>query len=163
MNYETLLDEAHSNGIYVIENAPFESKAKGLIKDDVIGLNKTIDTSTERACILAEELGHYYTTTGNIIDQTDTFNRKQERTARIWAYNKLIGLHGIIDACNNKCNNKYDMAEYLGVTVDFLDEAIETYSQKYGICTVVDNYVIYFTPTLRVMEYIPINTKELLR
>lgn len=156
MNYEGLLNEAHSNDIYVIENAPFESDAKGLIKNDVIGLNKNIDTSSEKACVLAEELGHYHTTVGNIINQDNVSNRKQERIARLWAYNKLIGLHGIVDACNNKCSNKYEIAEYLGVTVEFLDEAIETYSQKYGVCTVVDNYVIYFTPTLRVMEYIPV-------
>lgn len=154
MNYEGLLNEAHENDIYVIEDAPFESDAKGLIKNDVIGLNKNIDTSSEKACVLAEELGHYHTTVGDIIDQDNVSNRKQERTARIWAYNKLIGLHGIIEAHKHKCTSKHDVIEYLGVTEDFFDEAIKTYSEKYGVYKQIDNYIIFFTPNLGVMELV---------
>ena len=38
----------------------------------------------EKASVLAEELGHYYTTVGNILDQEDAGNRKQEHKARTW-------------------------------------------------------------------------------
>jgi len=40
MEYEELLNEADSEGIYVIENLEFESQASGLINRDVIGLSK---------------------------------------------------------------------------------------------------------------------------
>ena len=30
----------------------------------------------EKACVLAEELGHHYTTIGDIIDQKESENRK---------------------------------------------------------------------------------------
>lgn len=56
MNYETLLQEASDTDVYVIEKAPFESDAKGLIKNDVIGLNQSLGTAAEKACVLAEEL-----------------------------------------------------------------------------------------------------------
>lgn len=35
-------------------------------------------TNVEKACVLAEGLGHYYTTVGNILNQSSTANHKQE-------------------------------------------------------------------------------------
>ena len=43
---------------------------------------------------MAEELGHYYTGVGDILDQSSVSNRKQELCGRVYAYNKLIGLAG---------------------------------------------------------------------
>lgn len=102
--------------------------------------------------MLAEELGHHHTTVGNMLDQSDTGNQKQELRARIWAYNKLIGLNGIINAYRHGCCSLYDAANYLDVTEEFLSEALEYYKNKYGICTTIDNYVIYFEPSLGVFE-----------
>ncbi len=90
MVYDNLLDEADKENIYVIENAKFQSKASGLINNDVIGINKNVRSSAQRSCILAEELGHYHTSSGNILDQSSVTNRKQELHARAWAYNRLI-------------------------------------------------------------------------
>ena len=91
MTYEHLLIEADNLRIDVIEK-DFHSDAKGLCKGSRIGINKKIRTTVEKACILAEELGHYYTTVGNILDQNKIENIKQERIARLWAYDKQIGL-----------------------------------------------------------------------
>ena len=44
------------------------------------------------------------------------------------------------------------MAEHLDVTEQFLQNAIDCYRSKYGICVQVDNYVIGFEPSLYVME-----------
>lgn len=57
MTYENLLQEAADENVYVIEDAPFQSLADGLIRNDVIGINRTVRRSTQRACVLAEELG----------------------------------------------------------------------------------------------------------
>lgn len=154
MIYEKLLNEATENNIYVIENACFKSKSDGLINKDVIGLSKNIPTYTKKACVLAEELGHYYTSVGNILDPKDVQNRKQELRARVWAYNKLIGLGGIIRAYQHGCETLYEMTEYLDVTEDFLQEALVYYRSKYGIYTCFDNYVVYFEPTIGVFELI---------
>mgnify|MGYP003379396717 FL=1 len=111
-----------------------------------------IETSAEKSCILAEELGHHYTTVGNILDQSSVSNRKQELRARMWAYNKLIGLIGIIKSYEHGCQSYHEMAEYLDVTEEFLRDALEKYRQKYGVCTTVDNYIIYFEPGLGVVK-----------
>ena len=99
-----------------------------------------------------EELGHFYTSTGNILDMSDTANRKQEQRARLWAYNKQVGISGIIDCYKAHCRTLHDMAEHLNVTEKFLKDAIDCYRHKYGICTKVDNYVIGFEPTFYVLE-----------
>lgn len=148
--YEQLLSSSGENIIVVEKN--FKSQAKGLCKGNKIGISKAISTSTEKACILAEELGHHYTTVGNILDQSSVSNRKQELRARMWAYNRQIGLLGIIKSYEYGCRNLYDMAEYLEVTEEFLKDALERYRQKYGMYTAVDNYIIYFEPGLGVVK-----------
>lgn len=154
LEYEDLLEETVGNDIYVIENANFKSKADGLINGDVIGISKKIRSTRKRTCILAEELGHYHTTVGNILNQDITANRKQEYRARLWAYNKLIGLSGIVSAYSAGCRNLYDMAAHLDVTEEFLQEALSCYRQKYGVCTRHEKYVIYFEPNIGVFEVI---------
>ena len=151
MIYNALLDEANAEGLSIKER-PFKTY-DGRIKGKNIYLRENMNT-TEKACVLAEELGHHYTSVGCILDQTDFANRKQERQARLWGYNKLIGLMGIVRAFNAGCQNQYEIAEYLDVTEEYLQECINCYQSKYGICTTVDNYVIYFVPYLTVTEMI---------
>jgi len=38
------------------------------------------------------------------------------------------------------------LAEYLGVTEDFLLNAIDRYREKYGPYMIVDKHIIYFDP-----------------
>lgn len=143
---EELREEASAYNIDIID-MPFESeRIQGLYCDRTIAIRKNLSTA-ERTCVLAEELGHYHTTVGNIIDQSIISNRKQERTARLWAYNRLIELQDIISGFKSGCRNRYELAEHLGVTEELLQDALDTYKQKYGSFTTVDNYVIYFEPT----------------
>ncbi len=151
-SFERLEDEACKDGINVITHEFRNQRISGLYCDGTIGINKSINTSSGKACVLAEELGHHYTSVGNIIDMTDLQNRKQERQARLWGYNKLIGLTGIIKAFQAGCQSRHEMAELLDVTEEYLQECIDCYRDKYGVCTEVDNYIIYFIPRLAVME-----------
>lgn len=154
MNYENLLDDANDSGITLDEKYTFDSRLKGLYIDNNIALSSDLETSAEKSCILAEELGHHYTSSGNIIDMSVVANRKQELHARAWAYNRLIGLYGIINAYRSGCRNGYEIAEHLNITEEFLAEALQYYRNKYGLCTTVDNYVIYFEPSLGIFEQI---------
>ena len=147
MKYDALLDEANAEGISIKER-PFKTY-DGRLKGKDIYLRKDMNT-TEKTCVLAEEMGHHYTTVGNILDMESADNRKQERRARLWAYNKQIGLRGLINAYDHGCQNKYEVAEYLEVTDEFLADCIECYRQKYGIGTTVDNYYIMFIPNLTI-------------
>lgn len=147
--YERLQEEACEDGIEVVDYTFESDRIKGLYCDGVVAIKKDMD-STQKTCVLAEELGHYYTTVGNILDMSVPTNRKQERQARLWAYNKQIGLQGLIRAYEAGCQNRYEVAEYLEVTNEFLTECIECYRQKYGVGTTVDNYYIMFIPYLAV-------------
>lgn len=153
--YECLLDNAKDENVAVTECFDLSgTRFKGLYCDGNIAVSNDLETSAEKACILAEELGHYHTTVGDILDQSSASNRKQEYRARLWSYNKMIGLRGIIDCHNAGCHTAYEMADHLGVTEEFLQEAIQCYRNKYGIYTIFDNYVIYFEPVLSVLELI---------
>lgn len=127
------------------------SGLKGLYVNGHIAINAKM-SDIEKACVLAEELGHHYTSYGNILEQSDTANRKQEFRARAWAYNKQIGLLGLIRAYEHGCRNRFEIAEYLEVTEEVLEECLIFYRNKYGVCTNVDNYVVYFIPNLVIMK-----------
>jgi hypothetical protein len=124
---------------------------KGLYFDGNIALERKM-SQTEKSCVLAEELGHYYTTSGNILDQTNASNRKQEYRARLYGYNLKIGLMGLVRAFEHGCRSASDIAEYLDVTEEYLKEAVDCYRSKYGVYATVDNYVVYFTPALGVLK-----------
>ena len=147
-----LLDQAESSGLSVQEK-PLQYN-DGRIRGNRILIRSTIETRCQKAAVLCEEIGHYETAVGNILDQSVTANRKQELRGRIWAYNRLIGLTGIIRAYKMCCRNRYEMAECLDVPEDTLQEALNYYHARYGVCTQVDNFVIYFEPALGVMELI---------
>lgn len=130
MDYEALLIQANSHGLVVKEKNLVASD--GRIKGNKIAIRKDIDTTLEKSCVLAEELGHYYTSSGNIIDMQDVQNRKQEHRARLWAYKRMVTMDKLTDACKCGCRNRYEIAEYLDVTEEFLQEAIDSYKQIYG-------------------------------
>lgn len=146
MNYEALLAEAYEEGL-IVKEKPLQA-SNGRIQGKRIAIRQDIETATEKACVLAEELGHYYTTIGDIIDLSDAQNRKQERQARIWAYNKRIGLNGLINAYEHGCRNRHEVAEFLEVTEEFLEEAIEYYKEKYGVSVITNQHYILFIPNL---------------
>lgn len=152
MTYDDLLTKADSEGL-VVKEKPLKYN-DGRQKGRRIAIRKNINTSTQKGCVLAEELGHYHTTVGNILNQQEVQNRKQELHARMWAYNHLIGLYGIISCYRVGCQNLYEMAEHLEVTEAFLKEALDSYKSKYGKCVKFDNYVIYFDPYICVAEII---------
>ena len=149
---EQFEQEACENGIKVHDYYLGEDNLKGIYMDGHIALNTSVNTMIERACVLAEELGHYHTSYGNILDQKNVENCKQEHKARVWAYNKSVGLIGLVRAFEQGCQSRYEIAEYLDVTCSYLDDAVLYYRNKYGIYTCVDNYIIYFTPCLSVVR-----------
>lgn len=150
MNYEALLAESDNAGV-IVKEKPLKYN-NGRIMGNRIAIRNSINTSSEKACVLAEELGHYYTSSGDILNLSDVRNQKQEMRARTWAYDRQIGLTGIVECFRAGCQTLSEMAEYLEVTEEFLSEALERYRQKYGVYTTLDNYILYFEPHLAVVE-----------
>lgn len=146
--YEELLEEAREEGL-IVKEKDLQS-CDGRIKGKKIAIRKDIETTAEKADTLAEELGHHYTTVGDIRDQSQADNRKQELHARMWGYNRRIGLQGLINAYEHGCSSKYEIAEYLRVTEQELTDCIKAYRNKFGVCTEYNGYIIYFIPHLAI-------------
>nr|WP_297632095.1 ImmA/IrrE family metallo-endopeptidase [uncultured Clostridium sp.] len=148
MQYEELLIESETLGA-IVKEVDLITK-KGLCYGNRIAIKHNL-TEREKNCVLAEELGHYILTVGDIKEQRfNISNRKQELLARAWGYDKLIGLSGLINAFNAGCKFKYELAEYFNITEAYLDEALHHYVNKYGSCYTVDCYIINFLPNLQI-------------
>lgn len=130
MKYEKLKMEALNNDVEIFERS-MNVKIKGLYADNIIWINKSI-TQVEKLCVLAEELGHHYTTVGDIIKQNKLENIKQEKQARKWAWNKLVSPLKLIESFEYGCKSKYEIAEYLNITEGFLEDGLKFYKEKYG-------------------------------
>lgn len=144
------MDADKNNIITKEKNLPI---SKGRIKGNRIAIKKGL-TEMEKKCVLAEELGHYYTGSGDILDQSFSSNRKQEFHGRVYAYNKLVGLMGIVEAYKNHCTSISESADFLDVTEEFLNDALSYYKSKYGRYAIIDNYAIFFEPSIAVLEII---------
>ncbi|MGE7828937.1 ImmA/IrrE family metallo-endopeptidase [Paenibacillus sp. NPDC093718] len=154
---DKLLEEAELAGILVVEERDYHvifknNKLKGLYFDNIIALNnRAITTKTEWVCIFAEELGHHYTSYGNILDIKGIPSRKQEKRARNWGYEKLVPLQGLIQACEAGARNRYEIADFLNVTEEYIEESIKHYLEKYGQSKKIGNHIICFDP-LRIFK-----------
>lgn len=142
-SYEKLLCEYEEE--VQVKETKLSYGFKGLYYDGNILIDSRL-TENEKYCILAEEVGHHFTSSGNIINQNKCANRKQERQARSWAYEKVIPLSDLVSAQNDYCTNHYEIAEYLCVSQEFLEETLAYYFQKYGNEVRWKNYLIQFEP-----------------
>lgn len=153
MTYDELLDEYDDLSINEVDLSEVdpEGKLDGLYSNGKIIIRKDLPTTTQKACILAEEIGHYYTTAGNILDPQDTENQKKENIARAWAYEQMVPLSALLEAYWAGLTTRYELAEFLDVTEPFLQDSLDYYREKHGEYYAIDNYLIYFDP-LAVLE-----------
>lgn len=149
MEYERLLREADKLGI-IVKEAKMKTR-KGRCYGNRIAINCSL-TRKEKVGVLAEELGHFHKTIGDISNQNEITNRKQELIARRWGYEKSVGIIGLINAFNNNCRVDYEIADFLGVTKEYLDEAIDYFKCKYGTRYEIDEYIVYFMPNLGIYK-----------
>lgn len=147
ISYEELKREVT---IMLDDQAALPEWLKGIYIESGVGemilLNKNLETDRERKCILVEEVGHLKKTVGDITDQTKLENQQQELRARQWGYERLIPLSAIVQAYHARVKGRYEIAEHLDVTEEFLQASIDRYRSKYGLYTTWENYIIYFDP-----------------
>ena len=125
----SLLTLAECEGIKIYE-MELPENIKGLYYENSIAISKRLQTNTERKCILAEELGHYFTSIGDILNLKIESNRKQEIRARNWAIQKLVPFDDLVLAFQKGYESVYELAEYLDVTEDFMKEALLFYQKR---------------------------------
>ena len=149
---EQLRQTAADKGIDVID-WDFESdRIQGLYCDGIIALSKKLPNSTAAACVLEEEIAHHDLTDGNIIYIESVQNRRQERKARMLAAQRRADLHMIADALRRGGRTQAEIADYLGVTEDFLCAAIEGYRQKHGQYVRIGDDILLLEPTVGLLS-----------
>ncbi len=119
--YDWHIEDA--NGIYV-----------NIDKINAIALNyDNIGTYIEEKQVLAEELGHYYMDATYPLYSNDTvLMSKQEYRAKKWSYNTLISFDKLRLAVKNGMRDLYALANYFDVTAEYMQNAINFYTNKYG-------------------------------
>ena len=148
-----------------IERAALPENMKAIYYTDpdtrpVIVINENICSQSDQYGIIAEELGHHYTTTGNLLsDKTSTKAsvRKQEIIARRWAFKYTVSLSGIVEAHQAGARSLHEMAEHMGIEGRFLKEALESYEMIYGKSTEYAEHTVHFDPvSVQSTKLIPI-------
>ena len=46
------------------------------------------------------------------------------------------------------CNNRFEIADYLNISEEFLEDLIEDYKRLYGLGVLIGNYYLQLEPTL---------------
>lgn len=128
---------------------------KGLYINNVAYLNPQ-QTFEELIDTVGEEIGHHLTTVGDIIDQDTTEKRQQEQRARDVGRTLVISPQDIIDCYHERFAYPWECAEFLGVSVEAIIEAIKVYAKKYSGFMDYQNYTILFRTngTIGVYEWL---------
>lgn len=148
-----LFELIEAKNIELVEEKIPLKNIKGLYFDNIIVLNSKINTEVEKKCVLAEEIGHYETSSGNILAQDKIINLKQESRARRWAVDELIKVEDFIKAFDAGVRNRFELAEYLEVTEEFIELALDHFSKRHGEFHNIGDYTIFLNP-LGVMKKI---------
>ena len=149
--YDDLLINANKQGFSIVEIDLGTDTPCGKCIGNTIYINNRI-TTKEKACILAEEIGHYYLTVGDITNQMDINNKKQELKARRYGYSLLIEPDDIIHAVKKGCNNRYEIADYLNISEEFFEKLIQDYKKPYGMGVLVRKYYLQLEPNLGIIK-----------
>lgn len=119
------------------------AKQKGLYIDDTIYLNPHQD-NIELYGTLSEEIGHYYTSVGDLSDQKSIETTKQEWRARLLGSEITVHPSKLIDCKKQGLCTDWECAEYIGVTVQHFKQALRLYKEKYGLYFEYDGYAFIF-------------------
>lgn len=119
---ETDLSKLNSKGLYMKLNG-----YKPMIFID----KRIINNTNIYISILAEELGHHFTTYGNLLSPSKCYmdkliKDKKENIARKWAANYLISDEEFVQALLSCITNYFDMCEHFNVTYELLNYKIES-------------------------------------
>lgn len=101
-----------------------------LYKDKLfVGLDNNISGAEERVC-LAHEIGHCETCSFYNINSPLDVRGKHERRANVWAIKAMIPYADYIKALKQGETNIYSLADYFGVTEDFMRKVVEYYNSN---------------------------------
>lgn len=148
----------------IIEYVDFSPTIQGLYyKADgcppIIGINENIVSNKKLfTCVLAEELGHHFTSIGDTTAEyysfTDRINlNKTELIALKWATEYLLPLNEIINAIKKGITNMKELSDFLNVTDEFLLEKFKFIAKKQSYIKIQGNLFIALTNLPNVYLY----------
>lgn len=148
---DAMLQLAEDEGIEV-EQFDFIPPIRGIyyVGEDappIIGLdNSLMSDFTSLRCVLAEELGHHFTTAGCFMPR-QFFNHgdrlhisKIEFKAMKWAVNYLIPEDELLDAIGSGLYEPWELAEHFNVTEEFAKFRLKLFGAKEIKSTVSFHY-----------------------
>ncbi|MEL5938808.1 ImmA/IrrE family metallo-endopeptidase [Tetragenococcus halophilus] len=115
----------------------------GMNIDDFVYLSP-YQSKTEFTSVLSEELGHYLTTVGDIVDQDTNEKRKQERKARDVGATLVVTPDDLLKCYENGYETIESCADFLGVTKETFTNAINYYRRKDDAVLTENKDVIVF-------------------
>lgn len=127
---------------------------KGHCAGNVIRLNPK-QHITELPGTLGEEIGHYVTGIGDITEQDTPEKRKQEQKARDFGATLVVSLEDILDCYKASLVTYWECADYLGITVDTLKQAVSVYARKNDGKLKYSHYTFFFraSGTIEIVDW----------
>lgn len=126
-------------------NKHMPKKLKGLCKGKIVYLNPN-QSMAQLPGTLGEEIAHYLTGVGDIVEQDNNEKRKQEQRARDLGATLVVSPLDYINCFNQRLSTRWECAEYLGITVETLNEATAAYSRLNDGKLNYDGHTIFFKP-----------------
>lgn len=131
--YEWLYQQATDQGVHVIDDAPLPAPFRGLYtragEQAVIWICPQM-TEPQRTCVLAEEIGHHFTSYGDERTMGYWQISQQETRAIAKAIELLLPWDKLRRILLQNNWTRWELAEHLGVTEEFLRWALTYYQVK---------------------------------
>lgn len=129
-------------------------KLRGYCDGNIILLNPD-QHETEVPGTLAEEIAHYLTSVGDITEQKNAVERKQEQQARDLGAVFVVTPSDILSCYKANLTTYWECAEFLGITVNTLKRAVSVYAKKNDGKLKYNHYTFYFEPngTIKVVDW----------
>lgn len=129
--------------LHYVFDSRMPAKQKGLYVDNFVYLNPQ-QTREELVGTIAEEIGHYLTTVGDITDQHSLDNRKQEQKARDVGNMLAVEPLDLVECYESGCSTVWECAYHLQLSPETLQAALAAYRKKYSRLEVNEVYSLYF-------------------
>ena len=128
METSRLYSLANAQGVRIDRLSVPENKSVSVKSDGkyFVCIDKDLSGASEKVC-LAHELGHCATSSFYNIYSPFDIREKHEKRADKWAITKLIPKSRFNLALKSGYDNIYSLAEYFGVTADFMQKAVDLY------------------------------------
>ncbi|WP_250675406.1 ImmA/IrrE family metallo-endopeptidase [Paraclostridium ghonii] len=108
--------------------------------------------------VLLEELGHFYTSSGNSLSDTSTYRKKLniskcELKSEKWLCEYLISEKDLIDAINSSPTSTEDICEYLDIDIEILISRLRSLSLKKQSLNLGNNKFLMLTKLPNICVY----------